>query len=86
MQHSRRFRVCYTKHFVSGLLQGLTHKTAIHMPDASSAINFRNKLVPSGKINGNQITKPCVGSSAYTVSDVYIIDTATGETVPCAAK
>lgn len=86
MQHSRRFRVCYTKHFVSGLLQGLTHKTAVHFPDASSANNFRNKLVPSGRMNANQVMKPCAGSSAYTVSDVYVIDTATEEFVPCVAK
>lgn len=86
MQNSRRFRVCYTKHFVSGPLQGLTHKTSVHFPDASSANRFRNSLVPSGQTSSNQVMKPCAGVSRFTVSDVYVIDLAIEESVPCAAS
>ena len=82
MQNSRRFRVCYTKHFVSGPMIGLTHKTSVHFPDASSATRFRASLVPAGQTSSNQVCKPCAGISHFTVSDVYVLDLFTEELVP----
>lgn len=76
MQHSRRFRVTYTKHFVSGLLKGMTFKPEhVHFPTASSAVAFHAKLTKTP----GQVFDPCAGSSMFTVSDVSITDTQSDE-------
>ena len=59
------YQVNYTKRFVSGLLEGLTHNDVVRFPDFRSAKQFA-RYMHSGVIT------PCAGVSEYTCEDVTV--------------
>ena len=62
---SALYQVNYTKRFVSGLLEGLTHNDVVRFPDFRSAKQFA-RYMQSGVIT------PCAGVSAFTCEGVSV--------------